>query len=110
MVFDTDKYADLWKKFKRNHHAIITQYNGDQDYIDIEVPNDNKRWLDQNFVKSYRWEVMDGGIDFTYRTYPNKGKDRSHIFRDLSIIVFHGVPNPHEIDDKEVLRHWKLDK
>ena len=110
MIFDTDEYSDLYKKFKRNHQTIMTQYLGDQDYIDAEVPNDKKRWFDQNFVKSYRWEVLDGGIDFVYRTYPNKGKSRDHIFKDLSIIVFHGVPNPHEIDDKQVLSHWRLDK
>ena len=110
MVFNTNEYSDLWKKFKRNHHAIMTQYNGDQDFVDAEVPESKKRWLNQSQVKSYRWEVMDGGMDFTYRSYPNRGKDRSHIFKDLSIIVFHGVPNPHEIDDQEVLRHWQLDK
>ena len=110
MVFDTEKYKDIWKKFKRNHYNIMSQYKGDQDYIQVEVPNADKGWLNQDFVKSYRWQVMDGGINFMYRTYPNKGKERDHIFKNLSIIVFHGVPNPHEINDKAVIRHWRLDK
>ena len=90
--------------------CIRDRYNGDQDYVDNEVPESKKRWLDQNQVKSYRWEVMDGGMDFAYRNYPRRGEDRSHIFKNLSIIVFHGIPNPHEIDDEQVLSHWRVDK
>lgn len=106
MVFDTLKYNYMWKKFKQNSLAIMSQYQGDQDYANAEVPEAEKRWFDQNYIKSWRWEVKDGGMDFVYRNYPNAGKPRDHIFKDLSIVVFHGVPKPHEIDDYDVIRHW----
>ena len=107
MVFNTETWSGLWKKFKQASDYYMRQFNGDQDFVNTEVPQNHKGFLDWNKIKSFRWQVQDGGIDFIYRTYPNKGKPRDHIFHDLSIVIFHGEPKPHEITDDDVKRHWR---
>jgi len=107
MIFNTEKYSGLWKKFKREPHAIMNMYHGDQDYVNAEVPQADKGFLNWEYIKSFRWQVMDGGIDPIYRNYPRKGKDRSKIFENLSIVVFHGEPKPHEITDDDVKKYWR---
>ena len=108
MVFNTGNYSGLWKKFKSNLAAIIGQYHGDQDYINVEIPIEKQRFLDTDHIKSYRWQIKDGGMNFVTRSYPNKGKDRRGLFENTSIIVFHGTPKPHEIsNDADVTKHWK---
>lgn len=108
MVFNTGNYSGLWKKFKSNLAAIISQYHGDQDYINVEIPIEKQRFLDTDHIKSYRWQIKDGGMNFVTRSYPNKGKDRRGLFENTSIIVFHGTPKPHEIsNDADVTKHWK---
>lgn len=107
MKVNTGAYHHLWKKFLDSKDHWMRQYHGDQDFLNKEVEPNDKDYLPTDKIKSYRWEVCKGGIDFTTRAYPNAGKPRDHILNPCSVIVFHGKPNPHEVkDDPEILKKW----
>ena len=107
MKVDTTKYGHLWKKFLQSKVHWMRQYHGDQDYLNKEVPPIEKGFLSTDKIKSYRWEVKGGGIDFTTRAYPRMGQPRDHILNNCSVIVFHGTPKPHEVrDDPEIQKKW----
>jgi hypothetical protein len=61
--------------------------------------------FNQEQVKSWRWQCLDGGYDFRKKQWktPNSG---TLINYNTSILVFHGNPKPHEILDPAIVQHW----
>jgi hypothetical protein len=108
MVFDTRNYEHVWKKYKDNQERITHKYHGDQNYIDEEIV-ENKRYLPEEKIVSYRWQVLHGGMDMESKTYPNKEKVDIELSPDASIVVFHGDPKPHEINNNLNV-YWHKDK
>ena len=45
-------------------------------------------------------------MDFRYRKPLNPGGD-STIDSKTSIVIFHGNPKPHEVNDSLISRHWR---
>lgn len=106
MLWDTSHYGWIWNNF--NNNAITTTiklYPGDQDYLNKVLSDNDKKFIPENLVKSYRWEIKDAGLDFKTRIYkrPDAG---TIITPDTSIIVFHGQPKPHEVDCPVIQKHW----
>jgi hypothetical protein len=56
-------------------------------------------------VKSWRWEVMNGGYDFEHRRHKSS-EQGSTIDDDVSLLIFHGDPKPHEVNDEIVIKNW----
>jgi hypothetical protein len=108
MAFDTRNYEHVWKKFRDNQNRITHMYHGDQNYIDEEIV-DSKRWLPEEKIVSYRWQVLHGGMDFKTRAYPRKDEVDVELGPDVSIVVFHGDPKPHQISNK-LSEYWQTDK
>lgn len=108
MAFDTRNYDHVWVKYRDNQERITHMYHGDQNYIDTEIV-ETKRWMPEEKIKSYRWQVLHGGMEFQRRTYPRKDEIDVLVEPDTSIVVFHGDPKPHEIDNK-LSNYWKKDK
>lgn len=107
MIWHTGKFKQIWSDFtSRNIHAVTKQFPGDQDYLNHVIPEGQRQYLDENLIKSWRWEIKDGGMDFKKRIYrcPDAG---SVIPINTHIMVFHGRPKPHEISDAVIHQHWQ---
>ena len=107
MWWDTEQYSHVWKAVIDQDIKFFTaKYRGDQDFISDIIPATHRRFFHTDWVKSWRWECLDGGFNFARRKYlaPNTG---TKIDKDTSILVFHGNPKPHEINDPVVVTHWQ---
>lgn len=106
MLWDTVRYAWIWQDFAaKNVHATIKQFHGDQDYLNSIVNKKHLRFIDQDKVKSWRWQILDGGLDAGTKTYRRPGQG-SHIDSTTSVVIFHGHPKPHEIQDAWLRSCW----
>lgn len=107
MWWNVTKFATVWDDFKNTDVAMTTRrYPGDQDYLSAQVGHNKIRYLDQDQIKSWRWQCMEGGYDFQRRKHREPGTP-AQITGDTSIIVFHGTPKPHTIKDNLVKENWK---
>jgi hypothetical protein len=107
MYFNTEKFRYVWKEFKRDPDMFMNRLHGDQNFIDKQIPTETKQFFDKMFVKSYKWELLDGGYNIETRRHrtPNSGTVIPH---ETSIAVFHGKPNPDEVieKDKIIAKYW----
>jgi hypothetical protein len=106
MWWDTTQYDWVWKNFcDLNLTQTVARFRGDQDYLASVITESNRRYFNTDWVKSWRWQCLDGGYDFKRKIWktPNAGTDISDT---TSILVFHGNPKPHETQDPVVLKHW----
>lgn len=92
-VFQTDP-----KKAQRMH--------GDQDWI-WQTAKSRITFWPERWIMSYKWEIRDrseiayGGARRHFKTVKEV-----NIPRDCSVCVFHGDPNPHDVQDPYVLKNW----
>jgi hypothetical protein len=105
MFWDTVRYKHLWTDFQKDWPRYVASYPGDQDYLNAVLPEDQKRFLETPRVKSWRWEVQDGGMDVRTRRYRREGLG-AELDDKTSILVFHGRPKPHDVTDPVVVKHW----
>ena len=106
MWWNTDRYAWVWDRFSAsNIEQTVRQYPGDQDYINATIDYNDRRYMEQKYFQSYRWQVADGGYDFQHRRprLPDTGAD---IAGDTAVIVFHGQPKPHQVRDPKIRNLW----
>ena len=106
MWFNVQKYNYVYQKFdpafvlKR-----MARYHGDQDYIHDQVPEEYLQYLDHTRIKSYKWELKEGGYNFNTRKPYSPG---SHTIIDgTSVLVFHGRPKPAEVSDPVITQYWR---
>ena len=107
MWWNTNTFDYVWRNFKiQELNRIITRYHGDQDYITEVIPTSDRRFLDTERVKSWRWQCLDGGYNFSQKRHllPNTG---TTLTQPTSILVFHGRPKPDKITDPVVIQHWQ---
>lgn len=107
MYWDCAKYAHIWEKFgQQDINHVMKKYPGDQDWINAHIPSNQVKFFKAEQVKSWRWQVKDGGIDPNSKQYrmPETG---SQVSDDTSVVIFHGTPKPHEITDQLVTQHWR---
>jgi hypothetical protein len=106
MWWDTREFDSVWQSFQREDlRKIMRQNHGDQDYINTAISEVDRRLFDIERVKSWRWQCLDGGYNFTRKTYKNPGLG-SQIDHRASVIVFHGQPKPANLQDSLIIRHW----
>jgi lipopolysaccharide biosynthesis glycosyltransferase len=106
MWFNVDRFGWVWDDFQKlNLETTVRRYPGDQDYIVQAIDITKRRFFDDKYFESYRWQVMDGGYNFQSRQHyaPNTG---ATISPDTSVIVFHGHPKPHEVTDPKIVTLW----
>ena len=107
MLWDTNRWKKIWEEFQnRNLASTIRQFHGDQDFLNTMISKKHLRFFDQDSVKSWRWQIKDGGLNMKSRTYNNPAAG-SILTPQTSIMVFHGSPKPHELADPTVLSHWQ---
>lgn len=107
MWWHTPSFDHVWKNFaKQDLGNIVKKYSGDQDYLTQAIDSNRRQFIDENRVKSWRWQCKDGGYNFKKRMYqkPNTGTE---IAPQTSVLIFHGQPKPHQISDPAVVNHWQ---
>lgn len=107
MLWDIEKFQWIWEDFNnKNILATARQFHGDQDYINSMLDDSNRRFFQEGAIKSWRWQIKDGGFNVTTRLYnrPDAGTVLDPVTK---ILIFHGNPKPHEIQDPVILKYWK---
>lgn len=107
MWFNVETFSWIWDKFtSANVLDTIRQFPGDQDYLNHVLSINQRRFFDDRYFESYRWQCCDGGYDFHKRKHkaPNAGVK---IAPETAVVVFHGKPKPHEITAPEIVTLWK---
>lgn len=105
MWWDTTVYHHIWKRFSKCHLPTITgMYKGDQDYLSDVIPTSSRRFFEGG-VKSWRWEVVQGGYDFALKSY--RDVNAAPNVNDTSVIICHGEPKPHQINDQIIFENWR---
>lgn len=106
MWWDTRNFADVWDNFSSQKIGdIVKQFPGDQDYLTQNIVYNRRRFFPDQAFQSYRWQVMDGGYDFTRRRHKQPGAP-ANIAGDTSVIVFHGKPKPDQVKDPIIKELW----
>ena len=106
MWWDTSRFDNVWKQFCEQDFNLLRQhYPGDQDFLSQVITQDNRRFLDERLIKSWKWQCLDGGWDFRTRQYITPGTGTT-VF-PAGVLVFHGNPKPHECNDPVILQYWK---
>ena len=99
-------WRSVWDDFSRRNIAdVVRTYHGDQDFINALVPPHQRQFLDDRRVQSWRWQAHDGGWDFRTRK-PRALGTGTKLDQGVSVLVFHGKPKPHQIDDAVIEQHW----
>lgn len=107
MWWNVEKFAWVWHEFNReSRDQIIRRYHGDQDYLNVTINHQQKRFWEDRHFQSWRWQCQEGGYDFPRRRHRAPGTP-AQANPDASVIVFHGQPKPHEINDPLVTDHWR---
>jgi hypothetical protein len=108
MLWDTARYHWIWQDFlTKNINATVKLYHGDQDYLTSVLDAKDLRFFDANTIKSWRWQCKDGGYSMTKRAY-NRPDSGTTVDPATAIMVFHGQPKPHEIQDSVIERYWTV--
>lgn len=108
MWWNVSKYNHVWQEFSQANIDQIIRENtqGDQQYIGRTIGHNNIRFFNQSLIQSWRWQAHDGGMDFSTRA-PKRPGAGTQLDQRTSVLVFHGRPKPHEINDVVIKQHWK---
>lgn len=90
MWFNVDRFAWIWNQFNQQDlKSTIKGYPGDQDYLSAVLSVNQRRFFEDFYFESFRWQCLDGGYDFARRRHlrPDTGV---HIQPSTSVVVFHG--------------------
>jgi hypothetical protein len=106
MWWNVGRFRSVWEHFAaQDVMKIVKQYHGDQDWLNIAIDYKQRRYLDDKKIKSYRWQIADGGLEFPRRVTRNPGLG-AVIDSDTAVIVFHGQPKPHQVRDPKIVELW----
>jgi len=107
MWWNTEKYSKIWFDFcKEPLNNVMHKFPGDQDYINKHMEQNDMRFLDSERIKSWRWQCLDGGYNFTRRKHLNP-RGGTTVTDKTSVLVFHGNPKPADLHDSFIIQHWK---
>lgn len=106
MWFNVSRFSWLWQEFqKQNIDTVVKKYHGDQDFINVMLQSSQRRYFDDQYFQSYRWQCLDGGYDFVTRSFKDPGSG-VHIGPQTAVVVFHGQPKPHQVRDPLIQQLW----
>ena len=107
MWWNVSAFDWVWQKFiNSNINTEIKSYQGDQDYLDSVVGNNQKKYFPDSTMTSWRWQSNNGGLNFPEKTAKQPGAG-TVVPDSTSVLIFHGQPKPHELPDDVVIKqHW----
>lgn len=107
MWWNVGTFDWVWKKFKKQGaFEVMKQHrSGDQEYLNKILTQKHIRYFDQNSIQSWRWQAKDGGMIFPDKKYRTPGIG-TQIDNEMSVLVFHGDPKPHQVTDPIIKQLW----
>ena len=128
MKFVAGQEVHIWNEFVANPQAVMKKFRGDQDYMTAKY-KDGPVWP-REWVMSYKWEIglepeekrrstndkfVSKRITRQQMTTIKNGQKtveekiiKHNLPEDCSVAVFHGKPNPAEIQhDPLVIENWR---
>lgn len=106
MWFRPEHFQNVWNDFDPEKVRSVRRWYGDQDYINEKIPVDRKHFIDPTRIRSWKWQVHDGGMNWKTRK-PNNPGTGTILDNDTAILVFHGNPKPHDVNDHVIQEHWR---
>jgi hypothetical protein len=97
---------DIFDRFNENP-GFAQKLHGDQDWI-WQVANSRITFWPDEWIQSYKWEIRNRE-EVLYSNGQRKFKSVRNpvIPKDCSVCVFHGDPNPHNVQDQYVVDNWR---
>ena len=106
MWFNVNRFSWVWNQFnQQDFKTTIKSYPGDQDFLNAVLDVNQRRFFEDFYFESFRWQCLDGGFDFFKRKHLKPGTG-VQIKPSTSVVVFHGQPKPHEIQDPAIKTLW----
>lgn len=97
--------SDIWEKFLTGKTSALRMH-GDQDWI-WHIAKDRITFWPDDWLLSYKWEIRSRDeLNFGGRPRTFKSVRAVEIPQGCCVAVFHGDPNPHDIQDPFVLDNW----
>jgi hypothetical protein len=105
--FNRSDYYHLYEEYIENHEDIISSNKGDQDWLGNQI---EPAYWPKEWIQSFKLDLM------KYPQYISKKNPNTFKYflmanpqphKNASIAVFHGKPNPHEIEHVWCKTHWK---
>lgn len=106
MIWQAKDFHWIWKRFQQQGiQDVMRRFHGDQDFLTAVLPQDQIGMMDQDLIKSWRWQIKDGGMDIHTRRHHRPGTGAC-IDPQTCVVIFHGSPKPHEVQDTVIQQHW----
>lgn len=106
MFWDTRQFDWLWRQFESQPlPTTLRLFPGDQDFLSHHIDQKDRRFFPDGAMQSWRWQVQDGGMNMLSRKYLRPGAG-AVVDESLQVMVFHGRPKPHEINDGVIASLW----
>jgi lipopolysaccharide biosynthesis glycosyltransferase len=99
--------SHIYEQFKQKP-AEAQRLQGDQDWI-WKLCKDKIKFWPKEWIMSYKWEIR-SREELTVAQPTRRFKTVRHDVRphpECSIAVFHGEPNPQDVQDKFVVDNWQ---
>lgn len=107
MWWNVSKFSWIWDEFKKlDINQTVRRFQGDQDFLTYVLNINQRRYFEDKYFQSWRWQVADGGYNFQKRQPKALGAG-AQIAGDTAVVVFHGKPKPHEVTDPQIVALWK---
>ena len=107
MYWDPVKFSWIWDQVRQQQiDQIMMADAGDQDWLTKTLPQHQVRFFDDHRVRSWRWEIQDGGMDMRTRRH-HRPRAGAVVPDGTDVVIFHGRPKPHQITDPWVQQHWR---
>lgn len=107
MSWNNQKFGYIWDNISNiNIHTITSRFRGDQDYLQTVIDKSRLKYFPLDKIVSWRWQALRGSNPAQTRIRPNVNAG-TEITPDNSVLVFHGQPKPHQINDPVIQKFWQ---
>lgn len=107
MAWNAGSQNYIFDNFKQNPEYAM-RMQGDQDWTWAQAKKHMKFWPDK-WIQSYKWEIRSRselGMQHGIRKFKTI-RDDIVPDKECCIAVFHGEPNPAQVQDKFVVDNWQ---
>jgi hypothetical protein len=105
--FERSQYFHLYDNYMNDYENIIKTYKGDQDWLADQI---TPTYWPKEWIQSFKLDMLKYPGYYIPKRNPKSSKyivkAQPNIHKDASIAVFHGKPNPHEIENEWCKKHW----
>lgn len=107
MAWNHGEQSHIFKQFKENP-KVAMRLHGDQDWI-WKTSNSKLTFFPDEWIQSYKWEIRSKQELHVHNGKRKFVKVRNDInpLPGCSVAVFHGEPNPEDVQDQFVVDNWK---